>query len=304
MQLFNDGLLSMAHNHSSHARSYGKAFAIGIGLNIAYVVVEVIYGLIIDSSALLADAGHNASDVLSLIFAWFALSVAQKRPSLKYTYGLRRSTILVSILNALLLFGAAAIIGWEAWQKLFAPAKVAGTKIMIVAGVGIVINTVTALLFIKGQQDDLNIKGAFLHMAADAGVSVGVVISGLLINWTGKNWIDPATSFVILIVIVYGTWQLFIDSINLALDAVPKDIDYDEIKHFLTNYEEVKAVHDLHIWAMSTTENALSVHLVTQDTPSDKLLTDLKHSLHEEFGIEHTTIQLENTELDDALNAS
>ncbi|MCW9706681.1 cation diffusion facilitator family transporter [Fodinibius salsisoli] len=292
----------MTHDHSPHAQTYGQAFAIGIGLNIVYVAVEIVYGLLIDSSALLADAGHNASDVLSLVFAWFAMAVAQKRPSLKYTYGLRRSTILVSILNALLLFGAAGIIGWEAWQKFFEPAEIAGTKVMIVAGIGIVINTITALLFIKGQKSDLNIKGAFLHMAADAGVSVGVVISGLLINITGYNWIDPVTSFLILIIIVYSTWQLFIDSINLALDAVPENIDYQKVREFLKDHEGVKAVHDLHIWAMSTTENALSVHLVT-DAASDELLKKLKHALHEEFGIEHSTLQLEQADLDDSLHA-
>lgn len=288
------------HSHSAHAQTYGKAFAIGIALNIAYVAVEVTYGLLIDSSALLADAGHNASDVLSLVFAWFAMAVAQKRPARKYTYGLRRSTILVSILNALLLFGASGVIGWEAWHKLFAPTDVAGTTMMIVAGIGIVINTVTALLFIRGQSDDLNIKGAFLHMAADAGVSAGVVISGLLINLTGVNWIDPVTSFLILIVIVYGTWNLFIDSINLALDAVPKEIDYEQVLRFLKTQRQVKEVHDLHIWAMSTTENALSVHLVA-DSRSDDLLKRIKHDLYEQFGIIHTTIQLEQSELDDSL---
>lgn len=292
----------MAHDHSSHVQVYGKAFAIGIGLNIIYVAVEVTYGLLINSSALLADAGHNASDVLSLVFAWFAMAVAQKQPSAKYTYGLRRSTILVSILNALLLFGAAGIIGREAWQKLFEPPAVAGTTVMIVAGIGIVINTATALLFIRGQKEDLNIKGAFLHMAADAGVSVGVVVSGLLINLTGYNWIDPATSFLILIVIVYGTWQLFIDSIDLALDAVPKDIDYDDVKQFLENKPNIQGVHDLHIWAMSTTENALSVHLVTDGmTDPDAFLQQLKKELHDKFEIIHTTIQFENVNLQDQL---
>jgi cobalt-zinc-cadmium efflux system protein len=293
----------MAHDHSQQAKTYGKAFAIGIGLNIAYVAVEISYGLIIDSSALLADAGHNASDVLSLIFAWFAMAVATKRPSQRYTFGLRRSTILVSILNALLLFGAAGVIGWEAWHKIFEPAEVAGTKVMIVAGIGVVINTVTALLFMKGQKDDLNIRGAFLHMAADAGVSAGVVIAGLLINLTGYYWIDPVASFLILIVIVYGTWQLFIDSINLALDAVPKDIDFGEVEQFLEKYDEVTSVHDLHIWAMSTTENALSAHLVVAEEAGDELLKILKNDLHEEFKIVHTTIQLEKEGLDDGLEA-
>lgn len=291
----------MTHDHSLHTKTYGKAFAIGIGLNIAYVAVEVSYGLIIDSSALLADAGHNASDVLSLVFAWFAMAVAQKQPSQKYTFGLRRSTILVSILNALLLFGAAGVIGWEAWRKLFEPAEVAGTKVMIVAGIGVVINTVTALLFIQGQKEDLNIKGAFLHMAADAGVSLGVVVAGLLINLTGAMWIDPVTSFVILFVIVYGTWDLFIDSINLALDAVPKDVDYEEVQAFLKEKVPIKEVHDLHIWAMSTTENALSAHIVTAEEVPDDFLERIKKELKDLFNITHTTIQIEHSGLDDTL---
>lgn len=291
---------SHSHDHS-HAQTYGKAFAIGIGLNVAYVIVEVVYGLMIDSSALLADAGHNTSDVFSLIFAWFAMAIAQKRPAKKFTYGLRRSTILVSILNALLLFGAAGVIGWEAYQKILEPVEVAGTTVMIVAGIGLVINTATALLFMKGQKEDLNIKGAFLHMAADAGVSLGVVISGLLINETGAMWIDPVTSFIILIVIVYGTWGLFIDSINLALDAVPKDIDYEEVENFLKKNEQVESIHDLHIWAMSTTENVLSVHIVLKTGKSDEFLKEIKKELKEKFKIHHSTIQVEVSDLDDSL---
>ncbi|MDZ7719879.1 MAG: cation diffusion facilitator family transporter [Balneolaceae bacterium] len=296
----------MPHNHShshdqSHAKTYGKAFAIGIGLNVAYVIVEATYGLLIDSSALLADAGHNLSDVFSLIFAWFAMAIAQKRPAKKFTYGLRRSTILVSILNALLLFGAAGVIGWEAWQKLYNPVEIPGNTIMIVAGIGLVINTATALLFMKGQKDDLNIKGAFLHMAADAGVSLGVVVSGLLITVTGAMWIDPVTSFLILIVIVYGTWGLFIDSINLALDAVPKDIDYEEVESFLKDHEEVESIHDLHIWAMSTTENVLSVHIVLKTDKTDQFLTEIKEGLREKFKIDHSTIQVEVSDLKDSL---
>ncbi len=294
----------MEHSHShdhSHAQTYGKAFAIGIGLNVAYVILEVVYGLMIDSSALLADAGHNTSDVFSLIFAWFAMAVAQKKPAKKFTYGLRRSTILVSILNALLLFGAAGVIGWEAYQKLLEPVEVAGTTVMIVAGIGLVINTATALLFMKGQKEDLNIKGAFLHMAADAGVSLGVVISGLLINLTGAMWIDPVTSFVILIVIVYGTWGLFIDSINLALDAVPKDIDYEEVESFLEEHEEVESIHDLHIWAMSTTENVLSVHIVLKSGKTDEFLKEIKEELKDRFNIHHSTIQVEVSDLKDSL---
>lgn len=296
----------MPHNHShshdhSHAQTYGKAFAIGIGLNVAYVIVEVAYGLMIDSSALLADAGHNTSDVFSLVFAWFAMAIAQKRPDKKFTYGLRRSTILVSILNALLLFGAAGMIGWEAYQKILEPVEVAGTQMMIVAGIGILINAATALLFMKGQKEDLNIKGAFLHMAADAGVSLGVVISGLLIYVTGAMWIDPVTSFLILIVIVYGTWGLFIDSINLALDAVPKDIDFEEVKSFLEGHEEIESIHDLHIWAMSTTENVLSVHIVLKSGKTDEFLKEIKEKLRDHFNIHHSTIQVEVSDLKDSL---
>lgn len=292
----------MSHDHShKQQQTHGKAFAIGIGLNVAYVIVEVAYGLMIDSSALLADAGHNTSDVFSLVFAWFAMAIAQKRPDKKFTYGLRRSTILVSILNALLLFGAAGMIGWEAYQKILEPVEVAGTQMMIVAGIGILINAATALLFMKGQKEDLNIKGAFLHMAADAGVSLGVVISGLLIYVTGAMWIDPVTSFLILIVIVYGTWGLFIDSINLALDAVPKDIDFEEVKSFLEEHEEIESIHDLHIWAMSTTENVLSVHIVLKSGKTDEFLKEIKEKLRDHFNIHHSTIQVEVADLKDSL---
>ncbi len=292
----------MSHNHASHQKTYGKAFAFGIGLNVAYIAVEVVYGLMIDSSALLADAGHNTSDVFSLVFAWFAMSVAGKRPSKKYTFGLRRSTILVSILNALLLFGAAGLIGWEAWQKFYDPVEVAGQTVMLVAGVGIIINTATALLFMKGQKEDLNIKGAFLHMAADAAVSAGVVLSGLLIYQTGVMWIDPATSLIILVVIVYSTWSLFTDSINLALDAVPDNIDIEEVEQFLSEKQAIKSFHDLHIWAMSTTENALSVHLVLKDeTNSDDFLRDIKQELRELFDIDYSTIQTEEADMEDSL---
>lgn len=288
------------HSHDHGPASYGKAFAIGISLNVLYVAVEGFYGFTVDSSALLADAGHNLSDVLSLVFAWAAITLAGKKPSRRYTYGLRRTTILVSILNALLLFVAAGGIGWDAWNKLITPRAVPGTTIMWVATVGIVINTATALLFIKGQKEDLNIKGAFLHMAADAAVSLGVVIAGLLIQQTGAYWIDPAISFVILLVIVYGTWQLFVDSLNLALDAVPKDIDIDKVEAYLESIDGVEEVHDLHVWAMSTTQTALTAHLVMPEGASDQFLFDIRHKLEEEFGIGHTTLQIEKTFGDEA----
>lgn len=278
--------------------SHGKAFALAIGLNIAFVIVEIVYGLTANSSALLADAGHNASDVLGLVFAWTAAWMATIKPKGKYTYGLRKTTILVSILNALLLFGAVAIISWNAIEKLKAPEPVMGTQILFVAAIGVVVNTLTALLFIKGQKNDLNIKGAFLHMAADAGVSLGVVVAGLLIHLTGKLWIDPATSLIIVLIIVWGTWKLFTASIELALDAVPKHIDVEKVKAFLQNQKEVKGIHDLHIWALSTSQVALSVHLLIPNRTNDNFLAELQEELEHKFGIKHITIQIENHEID------
>lgn len=285
----------MSHNHAHHHRHYGPAFAIGIGLNVAFVIVEIIYGLSADSSALLADAGHNASDVFSLILAWAATWAAQKRPSGKYTYGLRKTTIHASLINGVLIFTAAGLITWEAIHKLQEPVAVPGNVIMIVAGIGVVINTVTALLFMRGQQKDLNIKGAFLHMAADAAVSIGVVIGGLLIKQTGAYWIDPVLSFIIVIVILYSAWGLLRDSVNLALDAVPKDINLEEVKHFLENIEGVEEVHDLHVWALSTTETALTAHLVVPGGHDDQFIFDVRQQLQEHFDIDHTTLQIEQT---------
>jgi len=285
----------MAHTHQVTHR---KAFIIGIVLNVVFVAVEVFYGLLANSSALLADAGHNAGDVLSLVFAWTAAWLATLKPKGKYTYGLRRTTILVSILNALMLFGAVIAIGWDAIGKLTEPQPVAGSQVMIVAGIGIVINTITALLFVKGQKGDLNIRGAFFHMAADAGVSAGVVVAGLLINLTGLFWIDPLMSFIIIGVILWGTWRLFTDSINLALDAVPKHIDINKVSEFLLSKEEVEDIHDLHVWAISTTQIALSVHLVIPGGCNDKFLSDLQEELYHNFGIGHTTIQIENKSLE------
>lgn len=289
----------MGHSHDHHTnepgiQNYGKLFSIGIGLNILFVVVEVIYGLIANSSALLADAGHNLSDVLGLAFAWTAVWLSTLKPKGKYTYGFRKTTILASLLNALLLFGAMAIIGWDAYGKLRNPEPVAGIQVMIVAGIGVFINTATALLFMKGKKHDLNIKGAFLHMAADAAVSLGVVIAGFLIHRTGYQWIDPITSFVIIVVILWGTWGLFTDSVDLALDAVPKHIDVEKVRSFLLSKKGVTDIHDLHIWAMSTTKVALTAHLVMPDGYDDTFIGELQHDIAHEFGILHTTFQIEN----------
>ncbi len=294
----------MVHNHGhehSHSQqlNYSKAFAIGIGLNVLFVIVEVFYGLLANSSALLADAGHNASDVLSLVFAWFAIWLSTKKPKGRYTYGFKKTTILISVLNAFLLFGAVIAIGWDAIDKFKNPQPVAGTQVMIVASIGVVINTITALMFLKGQKDDLNIKGAFLHMAADAGVSLGVVISGLLIIKSGLQWIDPAMSLIIILVIIWGTWKLFIESIRLALDAVPSGLDIDKVKTLIINQAGVDDVHDLHLWAISTNENALSVHVITQIEKPDDLIKSIQELLLDEFSIKHATIQIEkdNTQL-------
>jgi cobalt-zinc-cadmium efflux system protein len=288
----------LAHTHDhTHTVPHRRAFAIGIGLNIIFVAVEVFYGLLANSSALLADAGHNASDVLGLAFAWTAAWLATIKPKGKYTYGLRKTTILVSILNALLLFGAVAAIGWDAIGKLQNPQPVGGKQVMIVAGIGVVINTFTALLFMKGQKHDLNIRGAFLHMAADAAVSLGVVVAGLLILQTGKNWIDPVMSFIIIAVILWGTWQLFSDSISLALDAVPKNIDVEKVRRFIESKNGVENLHDLHIWAMSTTQNALTAHLVMPNGNDDNFITLLQNELKKKFNIVHTTFQIEKRNL-------
>ncbi len=275
-----------------------RAFIIGIGLNIAFVVIEVIFGLIANSSALLADAGHNTSDVLSLGFAMTAAWMAGLKPRGKYTYGLRKTTILVSILNAMLLFGAVVAIGWDAVHKLKNPEPVEGNKVMLVAGIGVVINAVTALLFMKNRKNDLNIRGAFLHMAADAGVSAGVVLSGLLIILTGKEWIDPVMSFLVIVVILAGTWRLFTDSIDLALDAVPKHIDLGEVQDYLLSKKDVEGIHDLHVWAMSTTQVALTVHLVMPDGYDDQFIGRLQQELKNKFGIGHTTFQIENERIE------
>jgi cobalt-zinc-cadmium efflux system protein len=289
--------MTASHKNTTQ-KAHSKAFAIGIGLNLAFVAIEIFYGLIGNSSALLADAGHNASDVLSLVFAWTAIRLATIKPKGKYTYGLRKTTILVSMLNALLLFGAVIAIGWDAAGKFKNPAPVAGTQVMIVAGIGVVINTITALLFMKGQKDDLNIKGAFLHMAADAGVSLGVVVAGLLIHITENYWIDPVMSFVIILVILWGTWRLFTDSLDLALDAVPKHIKLENVRNYLLSLDGVEDIHDLHVWAMSTTQVALTVHLVMPDGYKNEFISELQEKLNHKFGIGHTTVQIESERIE------
>lgn len=283
----------MAHTKIK-TENFNKAFALGIALNVIYIVVEVVYGLLISSMALIADAGHNLSDVLGLLLAWGATFLAKTLPTKKRTYGLRKSTILAALFNAIILFTAVGAITIEAIRRLISPQQVQGLTMMIVAGIGVFINAATAFLFIKGKGKDINIRGAYLHMAADAGVSFGVVIAGLLITLTGWLWLDPVISLVIVVVITIGTWDLMRDSFLMSVDAVPKGISVKEVEKHLKQIPGVTEIHDLHIWAMSTTETALTVHLVIPDqNPGDYFLKEICSNLYEKFGIDHSTIQVE-----------
>ncbi len=287
----------MSHRHNHKLGNYSRSFAIGVALNIIFVIIEASYGIIADSLALIADAGHNLSDVVSLLLAWGASHLASKNPTEKRTYGFRRVTILASLTSAILLLVALGSIAWEAFGRLSHPQPVEGLTIIIVAGIGVVINSATAMLFISGQKHDLNIKGAYLHMAADAGVSLGVVVAGIAILLTGWLWLDPVISLLIVIVILVGTWNLLQDSIDLSIDAIPKGIDLAEIKNYLTRIDNVSKIHDLHIWALSTTETALTVHLVTtKDSVDNLFLKEVQEHLHDNFGINHATIQVETEE--------
>jgi len=281
------------HPHAHVPADYGRAFVIGIILNSAFVVLEATFGILYGSMALVADAGHNLSDVLALLLAWGA-NVASRRPaSERYTYGFKSSTILAALANALLLAVAIGAIAFETVRRLLEPAEPAGVVMVVVAGIGIAINAGTAMLFMRGRED-LNIRGAYLHMAADALVSAGVVVAGLAIVFTGLWWIDPVVSLAIIGAIAWGTWGLARDSLRLGLLGVPKDIDVAEVRGHLAGLKGVRAVHDLHIWPMSTSETALTAHLVVPDaSSSDAFLRDIATSLRERFGIEHTTIQVE-----------
>lgn len=285
---------SHGHGHAHAPASFGVAFLVGITLNFGFVLLETVYGLIAGSIALVADAGHNLADVLGLVFAWWATSLARKAPSTRRTYGLKRSSILASLVNAVVLLVGVGGIAVEAARRLGAPAPVDGGIVMWVAAVGIVINGFTALLFMRGGKSDLNIRGAFLHLAADAVVSLGVVLAGLIIGATGWLWLDPMVSLVIAAIIIVGTWSLLRESLDLALDAVPTGIDPAAVEHFLLDLPGVVAVHDLHIWAMSTTETALTAHLVRPGRGlDDALLDQAADSLNQRFGIAHATFQVE-----------
>ena len=289
------------HHHGGHSHApadFGRAFLVGVVLNTAFVIVEATYGILSGSMALVADAGHNLSDVLALILAWAASVAAKRPPSPRFTYGFKSSTILAALANAMLLAIAIGAILFETIHRLFNPAPVEGMTMVVVAGIGIAINTATALMFMRGRKHDLNIRGAFLHMAADALVSLGVVVAGLAILLTDQLWIDPVTSLLIVAVIGWGTWGLAKDSIKLGLHAVPKQIDEEAVRSHMAALPGVSAVHDLHIWPMSTTETALTAHLVMPGGhPGDAFLQSLADALEQRFGIVHVTVQVASVRL-------
>jgi cobalt-zinc-cadmium efflux system protein len=292
----------MAHTHH-HGHSHGtpgsRTFALAVTLNLGFVAVEALVGTFAGSLALVADAGHNLSDVLGLLLAWGAVLLARRQPSGRHTYGMRRATILAALVNAVVLLVAVGGIVWEALRRFGDPQPVAGNLVLWTAAAGIVVNGATALLFAAGRESDLNTRGAFLHMAADAGVSLGVLLSGLAIIVTGAAWLDPATSLVVAAVILVGTWGLLRESLDLALDAAPQGMDTGGIRSYLRDLPGVGGVHDLHVWALSTTETALTAHLVVGSPhDGDDLLRRARAELHDRFGIEHATLQVETADCD------
>jgi cobalt-zinc-cadmium efflux system protein len=286
------------HNHGPGGHSHGpltfdRAFAIGITLNVLFVIVEFGTGFVAHSVALMADAGHNLSDVLGLCVAWAGATLARRVPTKRFTYGLKGSTILAALANALLLLMAMGAIVFEAVQRIGEPAAVKGAVVVVVAAIGILVNAATAWLFARGQKSDINLRGAYLHMAADATVSAGVMLAGLAIWWTGAAWIDPVTSIVVSILIFWQTWGLLRETVEMSLNAVPRAIDFDQVDAALKGLPGVSATHDLHIWPMSTTETVLTAHLVMAAPAGESFLTDAQKMLHDRFAIGHATIQIE-----------
>jgi cobalt-zinc-cadmium efflux system protein len=282
------------HHHHPAPDGNGRAFGIAIALNTAFVAIEFIYGFIANSTALMADAGHNLSDVLGLGLAWGAALLTKSAPTRRFTYGMRGTTILAALANALLLMVACGAIAWEAVHRFAHPEPVAGTTVSIVALVGVLINGFSAWLFVAGSKDDINVRGAYQHMAADALLSLGVVISGVVIIYTGWSWLDPVVSLVLVVVIVAGTWSLLKESIQMVLAGVPASVDATGVTAFLTAQSGVTEVHDVHIWAMSTTETALTAHLVMPGGyPGDAAIDEIVEHLREDFAIHHCTLQVE-----------
>ena len=284
----------MEHNHShSSNMNLGNAFKIGISINIVFIIIEASYGFLSNSMALVADAGHNLSDVLALVFSWVAVILSQRKPTLKFTYGFRRSTILIALLNTVLLLAAVVFIVWETIERMGKPLEINSNSVITIAAIGIAVNGFTAWLFVKGKKHDLNIRSAFVHFIADALVSLGVVVAGIIMAFTGIVWIDSIVSFAIIAVILYSSYHLLIDSVTLALDAVPENVNIEAVRIYLQSLPEVSDIHDLHIWALSTTDAALTVHLATNTQTDVTFITNIQHQLHEQFDIEHATIQVE-----------
>lgn len=280
------------HSHNKDIK-LGNAFKIGITINVIFIIVEALSGIFSNSMALIADAGHNLMDVLALVFSWIAVLLSQRKPTLKFTYGFRRSTILVALLNTILLLIAVSFIIYETVERLNKPMEINADSVMIVAAIGIGVNGFTAWLFMKGKKNDLNIRSAFVHFLADAMVSFGVVVAGIIMTFTGIQWIDSLVSFAIIAVILYSSYNLLIDSVNLALDAVPENIKIELVLEYLNNLPEVTGVHDLHIWSLGTTNAALTVHLTTRVQTNVTFISSIQHQLHDQFDIEHSTIQVE-----------
>lgn len=284
------------HGHGHGVARYDRRFALAVVLNLVFVVIEAIYGVLSGSLALLADAGHNLSDVLGLLLAWGASYLARREASSWRTYGMRKTTILAALFNALILLVALGGITWEAITRLNQPTEIASVTVIVVAGIGVIINAATMLLFMANRSEDLNIRGAFLHMAADAGISLGVVIAAVVILFTGAQWLDPLISLVIAVIIFLGTWGLLRDSLNLALDAVPRGMDPAAIHDYLASLPGVEEAHDLHIWGLSTTETALTAHLVKPDSrDDDAVIEEAARVLAERFNITHVTLQWERS---------
>jgi len=281
------------HAHDHAPADFGRAFAIGIALNLAFVGIETVFGFLADSVALVADAGHNLSDVLGLIVAWAGATMAKRERSPRFTFGLKKASILAALVNSLFLMLAVGAIGAEAIRRLFEPTQAHGPTVMAVAAVGIVVNGLTALLFARGRSHDINVRAAFMHMMADAGVSAAVVFAGALILWTGQQWVDPVMSLAIAVVILWGSIGLLKESVWMSLAGVPSGIELDEVEEALAALDGVRGIHDLHVWPLSTTETALTAHLIVPEGSTDRLLSQARTMLHDRFHIEHCTIQVE-----------
>ena len=282
------------HGHHHGSMDFGRAFAIAATLNIALVIAQIVFGVLANSVALIADAGHNLGDVLGLLLAWGAHGMARWQPTKRYTYGFRSASILAALFNGIILLVATGAIAWEALRRLSGMTEVAGVTVMVVAAVGIAVNGLSAWLLMAGREGDLNVRGAFLHMLGDAAISLGVVAAGAIIFATGWNWLDPVASLVIAVLVVWGTWGLLREAIMMSLDAVPRGVDGGRVESYLRGLPGVSEVHDLHIWAMSTTETAMTAHLVRPGAGlDDHLLHEICHELEHRFGISHATLQIE-----------